>query len=43
MAEHLGLWHDERTITREALIPTIVVSVVGGLFLILPDLLFFGR
>lgn len=43
LARKVGLWRDERTITRRALIPTIVVSVVGGLFLILPDLLFFGR
>lgn len=42
-AKKVGLWRDERTLTGTALIPTVIVSVVGGLFLILPDLLFFGR
>ena len=38
-----GLWKDERTIERKTLMVTIVVSVLGGLALILPDLLFFGK
>jgi len=39
----VGLWKDERHITRKPLLAAIVISVVGGLALILPDLLFFGR
>ena len=38
-----GLWKDERTLLRKPLILTAVASVVGGLCLILPDILFFGK
>ena len=38
-----GLWKDERCITKKPLILSLIVSVFGGLSLILPDLLFFGR
>ena len=38
-----GLWKDERRITRKPLLAAIAISVAGGLALILPDVLFFGR
>ena len=41
-AKKIGLWKDEKTITKKPLIITIVFSVLGGLLLILPDLLFFN-
>lgn len=38
-----GLWKDERTITAQPLIASIIVSIVGGAILILSDLLFFDK
>ena len=38
-----GLWRDENTITKKPLIASIIISVIGGLVLILSDLLFFGN
>lgn len=38
-----GLWKDERTVTKQPLIASIIVSIVGGAILILSDLLFFGK
>ena len=38
-----GLWKDETAITKHPLMITIVISVIGGLALILPDILFFGK
>ena len=38
-----GLWRDENTITQKPLIASIIISVIGGLVLILSDLLFFGN
>lgn len=43
LGKKTGLWKDERTIAKKTLMITIVVSVIGGLALILPDLLFFGK
>ena len=43
LGKKVGLWKDERRIARKPLLAAIVISVVGGLALILPDLLFFGR
>jgi len=43
LGKKTGLWRDEKTLTKEPLIVSIVVSVVGGLALILPDILFFGK
>ena len=42
-AKKIGLWKDERTITKRPLLTSIAVAIVGGLGIILPDLLFFGR
>ena len=38
-----GLWKDERRIAKKPLLAAVVVSVAGGLALILPDVLFFGQ
>ncbi len=38
-----GLWKDERSITRQPLLAALIISLTGGLALILPDLLVFGR
>ena len=43
LGKKTGLWKDERTLTRKPLIAALIVSVVGGLALILPDILFFGK
>ena len=43
LGKKTGLWKDERKITKESIIPTIIVAIVGGLFLILPDILFFNN
>lgn len=43
LGKKVGLWKDERHITKGPLMAAIVISVVGGLALILPDLLFFGK
>ena len=43
LGKKTGLWKDERTLLRKPLILTAVASVVGGLCLILPDILFFGK
>ena len=40
VAKKIGLWKDETTITRKPLMAAIVISVIGGLCLILPDILF---
>ncbi len=37
------LWKDERTITKKPLIISIVIAVISGLAMILPDMLFFGH
>ena len=43
LGKKTGLWKDERTITKQPFIASIIVSIVGGLTLILSDLLFFGK
>lgn len=42
-AKKVGLWQDETRKRKGAVFSTIAVSVVGGLALILPDLLYFGQ
>ena len=39
----MGLWKDERAITKKALTVSIIVAAAGGLAMILPDMLFFGH
>ena len=43
LGKKTGLWKDERHIARRPLLAALIISAVGGLALILPDLLFFGR
>ena len=43
LGKKTGLWKDEKSITKKPLIITLAVAVVGGLALILPDILFFGH
>ena len=43
LAKKTGLWKDERTITKKPLVISIIVSVFGGLVMILSDIFFFGQ
>ena len=43
LGKKVGLWKDERYITKNPLLAAIIISIVGGLALILPDLMFFGK
>lgn len=43
LGKKTGLWKDETSLTKKPLITALVISVVGGMALILPDLLFFGK
>ena len=43
LGKKIGLWKDETRITGKPLAVTVAVSVIGGLALILPDVLFFGK
>ena len=43
LGKRVGLWKDERRITKKPLLAAGVISLVGGAALILPDLLFFGK
>ena len=43
LGKEIGLWKDEKKITKKPLTATVVVAVVGGLVLILSELLYFGN
>ena len=43
LGKKVGLWKGERHITKKPLLAAISIAVVGGLALILPDLLIFGK
>ena len=43
LGKKIGLWKDETTLTRKPLLVSLLVAVVGGLAMILPDMLFFGQ
>ena len=43
LGKKTGLWKDERTIAKQPFVASIIVSIVGGLALILSDVLFFGE
>ena len=43
LGKKIGLWKDETSITKKPLIVSVIVGVVGGLVLILSDLLYFGN
>ena len=43
LAKKVGLWKDKTAMEARPLFITLVIAVIGGLGIILPDLLFFGR
>ena len=43
LGKKIGLWKDEKKITKKSLFASVIISVVGGMILILSDLLFFGN
>lgn len=43
LGKKTGLWKDEKSFAKKPLVTALVVSVLGGLALILPDILFFGK
>ena len=43
LGKKTGLWKDETKLSKKPLIITLVFAFIGGLFLILPDLFFFGK
>ncbi len=43
LSQKVGLWKDEKTITRKSLLVSLLIAVVGGLAMILLDMLFFGQ
>lgn len=43
LAKKIGLWKDERKLEKKPLILTAIVAILGGMLLILSDLLFFGN
>ena len=43
LGKKVGLWKDERHITKKPLLAALLISLIGGLALIFPDLLFFGN
>lgn len=43
LSRKVGLWKDETTITKQPLLVSLAIAVIGGLSMILPDMLFFGQ
>lgn len=43
LGKRIGLWKDERVLTKKPLILAVAISVFGGMVLILSDILFFGK
>ena len=43
LAGRVGLWRNERSLSRKPLILTLIISIVGGAFMILSDFFFFGN
>ena len=43
LAKEVGLWRHERSIESKPLLYTVIISVIGGMALILPDVFFFGK
>ncbi len=43
LGKKIGLWKDEKVITKKPLVASLIVAVVGGLAMILLDILFFGQ
>ena len=43
LGKRTGLWKDEHSLEQKPLMAANIVAIVGGMALILPDLLYFGR
>ena len=43
LAKKTGLWKDETKIEKKPLLAAIVIAIIGGVGIILPDLLYFGN
>lgn len=43
LGKKIGLWKDERKLEKKPLILTAITAILGGMLLILSDLLFFGN
>lgn len=43
LAKKVGLWRDERSIESKPLLYTAIISIIGGMALILPDVFYFGK
>ena len=43
LGKKTGLWKDETHFAKKPLLITLAIALIGGLALILPDLLFFGK
>ena len=43
LGQKIGLWKDETAIQSRPLMITLIIALIGGMGIILPDLLFFGR
>ena len=43
LAKKIGLWKDEAKLERKPLLAAVIIAIVGGLGIILPDLLYFGN
>ena len=43
LGKKTGLWKDETHFEKKSLLITLTIALIGGLALILPDLLFFGK
>ena len=43
LGKKVGLWKDERKLEKKPLTCTVIVAILGGMLLILPDLLIFGN
>jgi hypothetical protein len=43
LGKKIGLWKDETHFAKKPLLITLAIALIGGLTLILPDLLFFGK
>ncbi len=43
LGKKTGLWKDEKTLTKKPLTVSLIIAVIGGLIMILSDVLFFGQ
>ena len=43
LAKKIGLWKDEMKFERKPLLAAVIVAIIGGVGIILPDLLYFGN